>query len=543
MSYIVKQKDGCGHTRIYLATNHHDSNLQQARQTRVYIGVLDQITNELLVNSKLEKLDNVIIRKLKKKGIRYLGKKAGAPGRKRKFQKIEINEEIKIFKIETGKTQALYYLAEWSGLTNALNVAFGKSANQILTLAIHQATTKEPMYMAQDWAQDNGIDESLSSSTTSRLLSNTKTSDIDIFFQEWIKACGKPYALVHDTTSISTYAKNLELAEWGYNRDEENLPQVNLAIVVAKETRLPLWCRVIPGSIPDVSTLKLTSTILKSLGLNSFSFSLDRGYYSASNLADMIKNELEFTIGVPLSNGQALSIVRKNRKYLNTLKRSFLYGSTRMRYISTQFKIKDKNLSAHLYLDPDRKAQLSKKIEITVLELERKASAIKFINNKEATIWIKDNAGDYSKFLSTKDKKVIVKTNTLSKALCNLGITLIVTNNTNTRETVLSDYRSRDIAEKVFDIYKNGVGADRLHSNNIDCVTGRIFISFLATIIRSLVESKLRSADLIKNYSVSEALVLLGKIKRIRLADGRVAQLEIPKKSLDVAEALGFKAK
>ncbi len=44
------------------------------------------------------------------------------------------------------------------------------------------------------------------------------------FFSEWIKACGSPKVLIHDTTSISTYSNLLEDAEWGYNRDNEQLP-------------------------------------------------------------------------------------------------------------------------------------------------------------------------------------------------------------------------------------------------------------------------------------------------------------------------------
>jgi len=81
---------------------------------------------------------------------------------------------------------------------------------------------------------------------------------------------------------------------------------------------------------------------------------------------------------------------------------------------------------------------------------------------------------------------------------------------------------------------------NRLRSGNSDCVHGRLFVSFLAVTLRSLIESKLRAADLMKNHSVPEALNLLGKIKRITFPDGRTYQLEIPKKTRIFAEAIGL---
>ena len=77
----------------------------------------------------------------------------------------------------------------------------------------------------------------------------------DSFYKSWFIACGNPKSLIHDTTSISTYSKKINDSEWGYNRDKEKLKQINMALVVSEEKQLPLWYRIIPGSIPDVSTL------------------------------------------------------------------------------------------------------------------------------------------------------------------------------------------------------------------------------------------------------------------------------------------------
>lgn len=48
------------------------------------------------------------------------------------------------------------------------------------------------------------------------------------FYSRWcMYVCEKEYVAL-DITSVSSYSKNIGCMEWGYNRDGENLPQVNI---------------------------------------------------------------------------------------------------------------------------------------------------------------------------------------------------------------------------------------------------------------------------------------------------------------------------
>lgn len=49
----------------------------------------------------------------------------------------------------------------------------------------------------------------------------------------WIKQQGKVNSLFFDITSVSKYSKLLEYVEFGYNRFEPNLPQINLGVLYA----------------------------------------------------------------------------------------------------------------------------------------------------------------------------------------------------------------------------------------------------------------------------------------------------------------------
>ena len=62
--------------------------------------------------------------------------------------------------------------------------------------------------------------------------------------------------MAYDVTSVSSYSKGIEDLEWGYNRDKEKLPQVNMGLYYGEECGLPLYYRVYPGSISDKAHLK-----------------------------------------------------------------------------------------------------------------------------------------------------------------------------------------------------------------------------------------------------------------------------------------------
>lgn len=58
-----------------------------------------------------------------------------------------------------------------------------------------------------------------------------------------------------DITSISSYSQLMKSCEWGYNRDHENLPQINLCMLFGEESMLPVYQTAYTGSLKDVTTL------------------------------------------------------------------------------------------------------------------------------------------------------------------------------------------------------------------------------------------------------------------------------------------------
>ena len=555
--FIIKQKTTSGRINVHLAESVHRPG-QTPMHTRQHLGVLDSRTGELLLSRKKPTLSAEVLALLSAKGIGFSGK--AAPGCGRQPKPLEIAKLGRAQVEEIGRVGVLTHLAETSGLLRCLQHAFGADdARRLLCAAMHEVCEKNPLYMIEEWLEGvaDATSEGLSPASMcelARLLgAKSAVSLRQLFFTEWIKACGMPRALIHDTTSLSTWSKRLEDAEWGYNRDEENLPQVNLALVVAKDSRIPVWYRMLSGSVPDVASLQGTAIQLKALGLEEFSFSLDRGYFSVANLVAMANAKISFTVGVPLHTKQARALVKRYRASLGAFKRQFLDASGEpISHVQTEITLTAKGgksliLPAHLYFSQGRQAQTAGRLAKTVLELESKAKLNTFEHQREAWGWLKENAGDLAKYLSVTNKSGVVsiraKSNRVAAANRSFGMTLIATNGalaSTDREDVLADYRSRDIGEKVFDAYKNATGNDRLRTGNDDAAEGRLFIAFIAVTLRALFEEAMRRAGMKKQVTVPEALARLKKIRRLWLSETQCTLLETPKKSREVAVAAGI---
>jgi transposase len=114
--------------------------------------------------------------------------------------------------------------------------------------------------------------------------------------RELIKRTATSSSLIYDITSISSYSQNIDLLEYGYNRDALNLPQVNLSLIVDKDLGIPVMCDLYPGSIVDVSTLKNTIKKLGSLGIRNYTLIMDQGFFSMANIEELVSSNLSFII-------------------------------------------------------------------------------------------------------------------------------------------------------------------------------------------------------------------------------------------------------
>jgi hypothetical protein len=562
MSYVVLQRTKRGHVYVYQTTARWDPKKKRAVQQRVYLGRQDPHSQQVIPGRRRDAAGQ--------RGISLSQvKKAVAAGEPAVTDLLRTARQTQVTSpsvrravggpiaevAEPGDLHLIRHLANATGLEATLQRVFAEPTSlQLILLAAYQLTQATPLYLARPWmekvlgsavfirqgfAGEGGLLEQLGGDTPLRMK----------FLREWAAQRQHPRALVYDITSISTYSRLLDLAEYGYNRDGEPLRQVNLAAIHDRRDGLPLFYRVLPGSISDVSTLKLTSELIQECGFTDFHFVIDRGFFSQANLAEMIAQKIGFTMAIPFSSTQAKLFIRQRRAAIGKVKNAFVWHGRPLYHLGGTWTVKrpigkPAECAAHLYFDPQRKTEEEGRFLGRLLLIEDRAATVTFAWRSEAYQWLNDNAEGLRHYFAVrptaKSQWLIQRKN--HAAACRtgtMGFTLILTTEANlSREEVLADYRSRDRVEKAFDIFKNENGQSRLYISTREQAEGRLFLAFLALIISSELDRRMRQAGLYKQYTTAEVFAELAKIRALRLATGEVKLLEISKTQRTLLEKL-----
>lgn len=555
MSYIQLQNGGGANKKgvkyVHLAWNEWDPDKKRSVQHRFYVGRLTE-DGDVVVNKRFSGNDDVRLpmreinthaadRATFEAWLRDVTGGSAAPGG---VTRVDI----------VGDAWLARHLAEQSGLTEHLIGIFGADEGGALAgLAAHQFVTGHALYRAENWLSQRELPKTWKSSLVSESSVHgfvtrigADTGRREAFLERWSKRFQGGGALLYDATSVSSRSPSLELAEWGYNRDDEQLPQINFSLAAAPDG-MPLFYRVTPGSIPDVRTLAATLLIARDYGVEKPCLSLDRGYYSAANLRDLLALDCSLVMGVPWSVAQATKLFKKHRARLASPRRVFLCKGVPMRHVADIWHQDDATLETHLFFDPGRHAEMSLRFEKHVFGLVAKAAREKFRDWREAKSWVVENAGMRAPCLRVVAEtdgtaRVEPKPNRIAAATARAGYTLVLTRGrTDTdgaAETVLRDYRARDTAEKLFDAFKTEHGQYRLRTANDESVQGRFFLGFATLILRAELEKRMRAADLHKSMTDASVVDELGKAKALVTRQGTRILLEVSKKQRTLLASL-----
>ena len=171
------------------------------------------------------------------------------------------------------------------------------------------------------------------------------------FINNWSKHLNPKKGIYYDITSISSYCTNIDFVEWGYNRDKEKLPQINLGMMCCQDSKLPLFYNLYPGSIVDVSTLKNCITHLNILNLKDITLILDRGFCSKKNILEMDKNEMKFIQPLSFSLKKTRELVKKHKKKLSSHSTAFKYNEELLHHVRDKIKLEEKEFNAHIFFN------------------------------------------------------------------------------------------------------------------------------------------------------------------------------------------------
>lgn len=460
---------------------------------------------------------------------KYIGKKNIDTG--------EIERPSKQYScIDYGHMYLIKELDRRIGLTKILKKTFPEYYNEIINCAYFKICEGKPLYLCQPWLESvyHEVELDLYSQTLSTILRKISKMKDNIyrFFNKWIEIT-KPHNkfLVFDITSLSSYAKNINFTKWGYNRDKESLPQINLGVIYGEPSGLPLFYSIYPGSIHDVKTLKNIISQMDILSLNNTVFVLDKGFYSKKNLSYMTK--YKHIIPFPIRNKQENILIDKYCSIISDTKNAIKYSKRIYFCVKEIIDISGMTYTAYVYLDEKKRISEKEVFLKTILEIEKYINTNEFSTTDEVLEFITEINTEYTSYfkISCRGNKIVAYRN--SKAIENsmkrMGMFVLITNTSMPGEEVIEMYRQKDGVEKYFDSLKNSINQKRLHIHSQETLEGLLFIDFISLILHSKMLRIMRENNLRNKFSASEIIMELRNIREIIIGEKKTFVTEVSK--------------
>ena len=517
-----------GVSYVYEDYPYWDKDKKQNRHKREYVGKLGQ-GGEFIPNKK------------------YLARQ------KKVAEKGEATSQVTpARRVYYGATYLLDEISEITGIREDLRVCFPDSYNMLISLAYYLVLESEsPLYRFPRWAHDHlhPWGEDIPSQRISEVLRDIpESAKLEFFKRQSRRRLEKEY-LAYDTTSISSYSEYIKAVRYGKNNDGP--PQVNMALIFGEESCLPVYYRVLPGNIADVTTVRKLIKDIDFLEIDKLKLVMDRGFYSADNINALYKGHHKFLIAVKNNNKFVSGLLEKakgemhNFTHYDADHEVYYWGGTQQwPYVQTDrhgnIAIEEKRrIYVHIYYNGQRAE-------------EEKTRFNKALATTEAAI----RSGDELTAVQTsiRDKYFIVKktpkrgiqirykNDAIQKRMDQSGYFVLLSNDIKDSVTALTIYRKKDMVEKAFDNLKERLEMKRTAVRSDQALAGKFFLQFLALIYISYIHKHMRDNNLYRNYTMQSLLDSLDVIERYDYESQRHHCSEITKKQQALFSCLGVQS-
>jgi hypothetical protein len=527
MSYIVRQKVG-NHTYLYEAVSFRNKE-GKPRSKRVPVGKLDEAGQPVYKTEYIERMAAT-----------------GAPLAIPKNDSYTRGDIALSMIKEFGSFFLFTEIAARIGLLRILETVFPESWRDIFDLACFIVSSGEPFMYCQDWlAKTDAFPASLTGVDITRLLCALDRRDQEKFFSEWGKYRSEKEYLALDITSVSSYSELIDEVEWGYNRDGEKLPQVNLCMLLGEQSRLPVFQCLYNGSIKDVNTLASTLSLAFHIQGHRLTLVMDKGFFSKNNVKNLLSGPLKskFLLALPWTVSFAQEQVDREREGIDSPEKVILLGKEVLRGVSRRLDWPPMKggqpvpLYVHIYYNLTKADERKNSLygyAASLVELAKKDSADKRYS------------AEFKKYLTVKksDKtgkeRVLIRHEVLRKELRHAGWMVLISNHVKDTSEALRIYRAKDVIEKGFLKLKNNLDLNRLRVHGDTTMRAKVFIDFIALIILSHIHNVMLEKGLYKTMTKLELIRCMEKL-RVQYIKGDRILFPVSKIQKIILDAFGIK--
>jgi len=370
-----------------------------------------------------------------------------------------------------------------------------------------------------------------------RIYSDSKVSDFlrDVtvdqrirFLNEWNakRDHREKIYISYDSTNKTSQAGEIDMVELGHAKEGVETDIFNYAVAYDRNNREPLFYEAYPGSVVDISQLQHTLKKAKSYGYEHIGFILDRGYFCKENICFMDGNGYDFVIMVKGMKSLVSELVLETQGTFendrrNSIRSYKVSGTTVKRRL---YATDQRERYFHIYYDDGKKAAEREKFED---KIDGRGRMLKDCMGGPIR-----PGGEYRKYFDLifwhegqEDEKFMMgkeRTDVINHDIRLCGYFVIVTSAKMTAEDALLLYKSRDGSEKTFRGDKSYLGAhcERVYSN--ESVDTKIFIGFVATIIRNRIYTLLmeEAARMDKKQNFMTVPAAIRELEKIEMLKG-----------------------
>ncbi|DAC71540.1 MAG TPA: IS1634 family transposase [Thermoplasmata archaeon] len=518
MATIVYQTDKrSGITYAYQSISHWDKEKKQSRSKRTLIGRVDKETGEIVPTD--------------------------GRNRKKQDEKVPTKRGPKAAEVAHrsfyGATYLLDAIGEQLGIIHDLKQCFPDTYKQILSIAYYLILEDStPLYRFEKWGilHKHPYGKNITSQRSSELFTNITEEAKRRFFTLQGKRRLEEEFWAYDTTSLSSYSETLQQVQFGFNKEHDRLPQLNVALVFGQESNLPFYYRKLAGNIPDTKTVRHLLEELDILGYSKVKLVMDRGFYSEDNINCLYRDHVKFILSVRMS----LAFVRKELDAIYDTFRSFEYYNenyelycrtvrttwnyTREQPYKGETVQESRRLYIHYYYNIDKAAEDEKAFDRRLIAMKQELESGKRVPEHEKL---------YQKYFTIKTTpirgtQVTVREENVRNAKRYYGFFALISNETMDTVAALELYRNKDVVEKAFGNLKERLNMRRAMVSSEQSLEGKLFVQFVALIYLSYIKKQMQVKGLLKDYTLPSILDKLDVIECF----------EHPGKSLRVGEMI-----
>ena len=424
----------------------------------------------------------------------YLGKitQSGLLAPKHKRIQVDIsNITIKEF----GATVLMNYLTQ--ELQDKLKKIYPNNWKSLFTIAAIRFFHNSPMKNMNHHFQHSYISELFSGvNTDPRMISNlfeklgSDREKMVLFMKELSVDCSEN--LIVDITHIFSESENINWLSIGHNSQDQYHQQLNMLLIFSHDRMKPVYFRLLPGSIRDVSSIKAT---IAEGDIKNALFVGDKGFHSLGNVETFEEQNLKYILPLKRNNSDI------NYEVMKTQDRKKFDGSFFFQGRLIWPKEGKTKSGRRIILFFDQKLRVDE--ERSFLDRIHKMPEDK-----------KEEKGDIL--------------NSFYEKQFELGTITIITNSDQTAEKIYHFLKARTNIEVAFDTFKNILEADKTYMRSDSHMYGWMLINFISLLMYYILYGILTSKELLAHYSPKDIIMHFSKVYKIRVGDKQTIS-EIPK--------------